>query len=248
VPYRSEAFSQARTRTARLAELRDLEASFTEAFWSDVAPLLGLRRWCGSEATSVEEELRGLDERLQALRTVLVRGLEHVWTRAANDALASTRDYNAEAAACRARVACALTELTPQGRVELRVVAEGVGARWSLSKPISLGVASCTIEPERLLDDLRKLAGLVRDIEVGDEVFDGAFLVQGHESTARAVLTRGARTALLRLGACTRHMAARVGRGEARVTIRGEASVHVVREALTVLEHLLRAPARALRT
>lgn len=73
--------------------------------------------------------------------------------------------------------------------------------RHTLGTSLPLATPKVVVEPQETRHDLLKLLpfNLVEDVELGDDLFDGMFLVRGAAISARRVLTRPVRRALVAL-------------------------------------------------
>lgn len=257
MPYRFDVEKGARDRARLLAQLWDLEGRFTNVFWRELAPSLSLAR-LGVEvhrvARRTEDDVRRQIASLERILAVWP-DIRERWERPARRAprgagssRASGRYLNAtlEEMEIREELERVLPSVPVGIPLDLRIISGGQ-VRWAIATSAPLGAGAVGIETERLLDDLRKMAGLLTDIEVGDSTFDGAFLVRGHESTARNVLDRSTRQALLRLGERSRRMRVLLADGEAKVELRADVDAPIVDDVIAVLEALRRAPIRPLR-
>ncbi|MDQ3031832.1 MAG: hypothetical protein M3Y87_05395, partial [Myxococcota bacterium] len=212
-----------------LAKLGDLEARFTDVFWQELAPELALsRRVRGGPDAGAADELTDLAERIAALEAVLSRWsrLERTWKRPAPRAprgrgsRTGGADPTAETVLAREQLELLLRGMRPRFPIDVRVRPNGaLRVHWAVATSAPRGAGAVAIEPERLLDDLRKMAGVLTDIEVGDDRFDGIFLVRGHEPTVRRVLDAETRRSLLRLGARSAGVRAELAGGEACVQL-----------------------------
>jgi hypothetical protein len=90
------------------------------------------------------------------------------------------------------------------------------------------------------------MAGVLHDIDCGDDEFDGVFLVRGHEPTARAVLDEETRRRLLRVGARSARLRAELGEGAAVIEVEGAPDRRLVEDVLALLRRLRCAPVRPL--
>ena len=256
VAYRTDASAVARERARRWARLRDLEARFTDVFWRELATRLGVARSRGWSASSVAEELVEVARRIASIESVLSRwtGIERIWTHPAPSAPigpgshhATVDDETLETAIAREQLARWLEAIEVPMPLDVRVRPRGAGVTWALATSAPRGAGRVTIEPERLLDDLRKMAGVLTDIEVGDDRFDGVFLVQGHEPTARALLDGETRRRLLGIGARCARLRIELGEGTAVVQLHAAPDRRLLDDAIEVLTRLRRAPVRRLR-
>lgn len=240
-----------------LARLRDLEARFTDVFWQELGPELGVQRRLGTQAPlRIEEDLADIARRIHALEALLVRwkGVERGWLKPVTEAprgegsRTGGADPNAETVIVRERLEVMLRAVRPRIPVDIRVRARGaLRVLWGIVTSAPRGAGAFSIEPERLLDDLRKMAGVLTDIELGDNRFDGAFLVRGHEATVRRVLDPDTRRCLLRLGARSSGIRAALGSGEASIFLYAAPDQALFEDALMVLKRMRRAPTRPLR-
>jgi hypothetical protein len=241
-----------------LARLRDLEQRFTDVFWREIAPTLALSRSTFQDWSTerIEEDLAELAQKIGAVEGVLARwaGVERKWSRPAARApqgegsrSPALDDVTFEAATTRAALENSVKKLKPDFPIDVRVQPNGAGVKWALATSAPRGAGSVTIEPERLLDDLRKMAGVLHDIEVGDSRFDGVFLVRGHEATARSLLDHATRRLLLALGARSAQLHVELADGCAAVQLYGGSDRGLVEEVISVLRRLRGAPVRALR-
>ncbi|WP_157068945.1 hypothetical protein [Sandaracinus amylolyticus] len=276
MPYRTDASALGRERARMLAELKDLESRFTDVFWQELAAGLGVSRWSLEDAprsaelaardalmrseaarsTRIEDQVAELGVRIAALERVIARwsSLTRAWRRPASRAprgdgsRSGGADPTVETVLARERIESMLRELRPRLPVDVRVKPNGaLRVHWAIATSAPRGVGAVRLEPERLLDDLRKVAGVLTDIDVGDDRFDGAFLVRGHEPTVRAVLDRETRGRLLRLDARCADLRVDLDAGEAVVRMHSSPTVELLEDALAVLARLRRAPVRALR-
>lgn len=256
MPYRTDASALARERARLIAELKALEARFTDVFWQELAAAMGVSRWTPTdEPGRVEDEVRELAGRVAALERVLVRWgpLTRSWRRPApraprGDGSRTGADPTVETVLARERIETMLRSMRPRLPLDVRVRPNGaLRVHWALATSAPRGIGAIRLEPERLLDDLRKVAGVLTDIDVGDDRFDGAFLVRGHEPTVRAVLDGETRRRLLRLDARCADLRVELDEGQAIVKMHSAPTRELVEDALDVLARLRRAPVRPLR-
>jgi hypothetical protein len=260
VPYRVDATAFSRERARMLARLWDLEARFTDVFWRELGPELAVsrsspREWAGEPS---EHDLVRLGERVSALEAVLARwpGIVRKWSKPATraprgegslEARARYLDAPLEVLVAREEIEVAMRECRPRFPIDVRVVPKGRGVQWTIASSAPRGAGTVGIEPERLLDDLRKMAGVLTDIEIGDDRFDGVFLISGHEATVRALLDLETRRTILRLGARSAGMRVALDHGEAWVQLQASPDRGLMEDVLAVLHRLRQAPVRALR-
>lgn len=270
MPYRTDASAIARERARLLARLRDLEARFTDVFWQELAPDLGLARFGGAGALGAgpalapshegcggaSDELSLIARSVERLEGVVRRwrAIERRWARPGTSAphgegsRTGAGDATAEAVVAREQLEAMLRALRPRMPVDVRVRPNGaLRVHWAVATSAPRGAGTVRIEPERLLDDLRKMAGVLTDIEVGDPRFDGVFLVRGHETTVRRVLDGETRRTLLRLGARSADVRVELDGGVAAVRLHAAPERGLVEDALVVLRRLRSAPVRELR-
>lgn len=256
-PYREDGAAILRERARMLARLRELESRFTDVFWQELGPELGVSRRVGTEEPlRIEEDLGDIARRIHALEALLARwrAVERGWRKPRTSAPQGDgsrmggADANAETVIVRERLEAMLRTARPRMPIDIRVQTKGaLRVLWGIVTSAPRGAGAFSIEPERLLDDLRKVAGVLTDIDTGDDRFDGAFLIRGHESTVRGVLDSETRRCLLRLGARSSGVHATLGAGEASVFLYATPDRTLIDDALAVLKSMRRAKARPLR-
>jgi hypothetical protein len=241
-----------------LARLRDLEARFSDVFWRELAPGLGIVRSSAREwqSSPIDADVGELSRRIGAIEAVFARwsAIDRAWARPSRrppigegSSSCAIGDPTPDVAIAREDLGRWLRAMRIRLPLDVRVRPNGARVKWTLASSAPRGAGAVTIEPERLLDDLRKMAGVLTDIEVGDDRFDGVFLVRGHEPTARALLDVATRRRLLRLGARSAGLRVELDGGIALIQLHGAPDRLMLEDAVAVLRRVRRAPVRPLR-
>ena len=234
--YRDEAIAE---RIAQLDErIAELEAGFTEAFWTSVA--------------SVWRVPRALDRSLGPLeaRHVRVACLEAARQRALNgpaveplEQRRATSSEPHEPEAVRGLLDAVHTHdagagLLPQegggwgtrievggSPIDVRLIQLSSGKHWRYAFDLETAVAPAarlSLKAEGFLQDLLELAGLKTEIETGDTSFDPVFEIEGDPATARDYLTAPIRKELLGISVeHTPYISIVAGRARIRSAARG---------------------------
>lgn len=211
--------------------MRQLERRWTETFWREVAPKRGIAapdslRRVGdpeSEVALLAARLEELEELEQQATKIVVewrsppplterRVLHEPWLLTRSD----RRSYER-----RLEYLCEWLEKEADGlpvgvEGRMRMNSSGPDLDVHLLSSVPRGAAPLVVRHGGLLDDLRALFGSKRRIQLGIESFDGLFVIEGDEATARTLLDGSMRNTLLRLGELT-PVELRMGDGRARI-------------------------------
>ncbi len=116
---------------------------------------------------------------------------------------------------------------------------EGAGSRRvraTLSTPLAGVPVELSLRPELAGESVDKALGMTVDVEVGDRVFDARFVVEAAPvSTARQLLVRGVREALLAIPTDHAFPLVNVGRDGASITLAREPDPMMLQHALDAL-------------
>ncbi len=245
--------------------MHELEARWTDVFWVEVAPTLGLRSPAPEPSI---DELPVLEARVSALEEMEARhgALTLAWS-SPGELPRARSSIDLEALEANARrvsplralldggyhhravtVARTLIERAAPIEIDVRIhYIEGV-LLVLIAAAAAPGVASFSVRGETFWDSFWNR----REIEIGDESFDGAFLVEGDAWAARAVLDPATRAALLLLGAnhsAELHVApSEICVGTVQIPIGEEPSMGMIDALITVLRSATRTPIRHLRS